>query len=195
MDRESPKVVTPSTMDIENFGHPDKPKEAPKWMCYEQIGAEVVLAPEGLTFEALDAINAKYRVGGAKKCLHEDAGNTKTPVDDTRTEPEIAMYERLANTGKYRIKTLNGIKVGDMVLAPSLFGYCLAEVGSVTPETKEAYATTGPDGTGFMLHFGGDDRNCWWCASSINLRALKRLKIFSEDHEDSKPVLDSKKVE
>lgn len=73
------------------------------------------------------------------------------------------------------ITARDGLKVGDTVACPSLMGYFRATIKA--GKDGALYAESPNEHVGF-LEFDTDDRHCWTCASTANMRSIKRLEIY-----------------
>lgn len=74
------------------------------------------------------------------------------------------------------ISDRDGLKAGDVVACPSLFGYFAAKI-----EVFSDGRVTATNGNHMgILEFDRDDRHCWTCAGTVNLAGLKRLHPSKE---------------
>jgi len=71
------------------------------------------------------------------------------------------------------ITTRDGIKIGDEIIVPTLFGIVQMTVTELNGNegTADSGYTLG------LLEFGTDSRNCWTSSSSINKKCLNKLKV------------------
>jgi len=90
------------------------------------------------------------------------------PPEDTVLSSEDDL------TDEYRVTDRTGLVEGDEILVPTLFGWSWATVEKFHPK-RGYYATNGT--SGFPLEWC-NQRHCWVCAGSINLRGVKRLQLF-----------------
>lgn len=67
----------------------------------------------------------------------------------------------------------DGLKDGDSVLCPSLMGYFKATVSISEDGTVSA---SNGNQAGF-LEFDKDDRHCWICSSTFNLKGILKLNL------------------
>jgi len=99
-----------------------------------------------------------------------------------KTAPQGLTHEEAMNTGNWPegfepeiITEKDGIKEGDLILAPNLSGWTVARV-ETTSEGKFA-GLSQDKGWIYFLEFGQDDRKCWVCGGSGNLKAIQRLEL------------------
>jgi hypothetical protein len=72
------------------------------------------------------------------------------------------------------IRTEDGIQEGSVVLIPGLMG----GLGVFTIERMEDGSLCGMGGDRFAtLEWDTDDRHCWVCGGTANLKAIQRLEI------------------
>lgn len=125
-----------------------KDKKMISWCCWEYLGAGIMRIPDDLQEQAAS----------------EDIGLLR--------EMLLSMAKDFPN---HKVTDRGGIVVGDYLLCPNITGrWSLAKVSKVEGEKAEAVSGD----TIYALDFGKDDRNCWVCIGSANLRAVRKLELF-----------------
>jgi len=71
------------------------------------------------------------------------------------------------------ISTRDGIKIGDEIIVPTLFG----DIQMTVTELNDNEGTADSGYTLGLLEFGIDSRNCWTSSSAINKKCLNKLKV------------------
>jgi hypothetical protein len=110
------------------------------------------------------------------------------PFDLDQAEWTVEQSEVFARVWDHRIehrlRQFGDLAVGDALIIQSLVGVHIGVVKEIDAKESSAWATTPSDKMGFTLNFAKDGDDCWSCSSAFNLKALKRLEIFSGDNKD-----------
>ncbi len=91
---------------------------------------------------------------------------------------EVGRWQGLESIGDRE-----GIKPGDQILVPDLFGDLLImrveadQHGVLSARSQKEDGT--PGGLVAILAFGEDDRDCWACTGLINLKGIEKLELSS----------------